>query len=144
VPGEVFLSVVAPGYKDLKDKAGAYWLEPANEASPDGKTPESGVRAWLETVKLAPATAADKKCEVENNAILLAEGRAEPALAAAGSTVKLSVKLATPGNQPLKIRIFAREDKKRSVIELKPKDGTPESMPGSCRSTPNWMSATPS
>lgn len=125
LPGEVFLSVVAPGYKDLKDKAGVYWLEPASEASPDGKTPQSGVRAWLETVKLAPATAADKKCEVENNAILLAEGRAEPALAPAGSTVKLAVKLATPGNQPLKIRVFAREDKKRTVIELKPKDGAP-------------------
>ncbi len=125
VPGEVFLSVVAPGYKDLKDKAGAYWLEPSHPASSDGKSPEIGVQAWLETVKLAPVAATDKKCEIENNAILLAEARAEPALAVAGSTVKLSVKMTTPGNQPLKIRIFAREDKKRTVAELKPQEGVP-------------------
>jgi hypothetical protein len=117
VPGEVFLSVVAPGYKDLKDKAGAYWLEPPAPA--DGKTPATGVRAWLETVKLAPTSAADKKCEVVNCAILLAEGKIEPALAAPGTPVKLSVKLATPENQPLKVRVFAREDKSRAVTELK-------------------------
>lgn len=125
VPGEVFLSVIAPGYKELKAKAGAYWLEPSNPASPDGKTPESGVRAWLETVKLAPIAAADKNCEVENNAILLSDARAEPALAVAGTTVKLLVKLAVPGNQALKIRVFAREDKKRTIVELNPQEGAP-------------------
>lgn len=125
VPGEVFLSVTAPGYKELKDKAGAYWLEPPTPASPDGKSPATGVRAWLETVKLAPLTAADKKCEVENNAVLLSEGVLNPAQVALGAPIKLSVKLATPGNQPLKIRVFARENRKRTVVELKPQDGAP-------------------
>lgn len=125
VPGEVFLSVTAPGFKELKEKVGAYWLEPPCEASTDGKTPKTGVRAWLETVKLAPAAAADKKSEVENCAVLLSEARAEPGLAAAGTPVKVFVKLATPGNQPLNVRVFAREDKKRTVVELKPQQGAP-------------------
>ncbi len=115
VPGEVFLLVVASGFKDLKDKVGAYWLEP---------TPK-GVGAWLETVKLAPITEEKKLSEVENSAVLLAEGKVEPSLAPAGSPVALSVKLTTPGAFPLKIRIFAREEGKRTVIELKAKEGSP-------------------
>lgn len=122
VPGEVFLLVVAPGFKDLKDKVGAYWLESTGR----------GVEAWLETVKLAPTTEAKKVSEVENGAVLLADGKVEPSVAVAGATVTLSVKLLTPTAMPmtaamvpLKIRIFAREDNKRTVIELKAKEGNP-------------------
>lgn len=112
VPGEVLIAVSAPGFKEAKGKAGAYWLEPPTE---DKKV---GTRAWLETVKLAPA-ASDKKSEIENVAILLAEPQLEPSLAPAGAALKLSAKLQTPGNQPMNVRVFAREDKKKRVAELK-------------------------
>ncbi len=117
VPGEVFLSVAAPGFKELKEKTGAFWLDPPSTAAPDGKTPQTGVRAWLETIKLAAsATPAEKKSEVENSAILLSEATIDQPLAAAGSPIKVSVKLSAPGGMPLKARVFAREDKKRTVV----------------------------
>lgn len=126
VPGEVFLSVAAPGFKELKDKTGAFWLEPSAPAVAETKTPPMGVRAWLETVKLAAsATPAEKKSEVENSAVLLSEPGIDQPLAAAGSVIKVSVKLSAPGGMPLKARVFAREDKKRTVVELKPQEGTP-------------------
>ena len=34
--------------------------------------------------------------------------------------MKLSVRLLTPGGEPLNVRIFAREEKNRQVVELKP------------------------
>jgi len=114
MPGEVLLSVSAPHYQDVRGKAGAYWLEPA--ATRDGK-PE-GARAWLETAKLAPA-GSDKKSEIENAAVLLTDARLEPSLTPPGTPVKLQVKLQTPEGKPLNVRVFAREDKKREVVELK-------------------------
>ena len=114
VPGETFIAVSAPSYKEIRGKAGAYWLEPPAVI----ENRPVGTRAWLESVKLAP-TAGDKKSEVENVAVLLAEPRMDPALAPAGGTVALAVKLQTPGNQPLNARVFARENKKRTVVELK-------------------------
>ena len=50
-PGELSLAVSAPGYKELRGAAGAFWLEPAVEEKQKAKL---GVQAWLETVKLAP------------------------------------------------------------------------------------------
>lgn len=114
VPGETLITVSAPGYKPANGKAGAYWLEPP--ATIENRL--VGTRAWLESVKLAPV-AGDKKSEIENVAILLAEPRMDPSLVPAGGTVSLAAKLQTPGNQPLNARIFAREDKKRTVVELK-------------------------
>ncbi|MGC4045647.1 MAG: carboxypeptidase regulatory-like domain-containing protein [Armatimonas sp.] len=126
VPGEVFLSVAAPGFKELKEKTGAFWLESVSPATPDGKTPPAGVRAWLETIKLAAtATPAEKKSEVENAAILLSAPTIDQPLVAAGLPVHITVKLGVPGSIPLKTRVFAREDKRRTVVELKPQEGAP-------------------
>ena len=124
VPGEVQIAVTAANYKDLKAKAGAYWLEPASTT--EGKAAEGkaagaqlGTQAWLEKVRLAPA-ASDKASAVENLAVLLTEPRLEPGLAPQGSTIKMSVKLQAPPERALKVRVFAREDKKRKLVELKP------------------------
>lgn len=132
VPGEVRIAVSAPGYQEVRAKAGAYWMEPADEA-PKNETKEQqakrvGVRAWLENVKLAPAGApADKKGEVENAALLLAAPRLEPSLAAPGGTVHVVVTLQAPPPPPGKtlaqsVRVFAREDKKHTTVELKSAD----------------------
>lgn len=113
-PGEVQIVVSAPNYKDLKGKAGAYWLEPKSAESGQAL----GTQAWLEKVKLAP-TASDKASEVENVAVLLVEPRLEPSLAPRGSRVKMSVKLQVPPEKTFKVRVFAREEKKRTIVELK-------------------------
>jgi hypothetical protein len=118
-PGEVFLSVSRPEYKEIRGKAGAYWLDapiPPNRQKKDDKG--CGVCAWMETVKLAPAAAADKKSEIANEAIVLSDPKAEPALIPAGSTCKLTVKLQSPMDPASKVRVFARENKKKSVVEL--------------------------
>jgi hypothetical protein len=114
--GELSIAVSAPGYKELKGAAGAYWLEPPVEEK--GKT-KLGVQAWLETVKMVSAAAPpDKKSEVAEEALLLVDPRAEPALAPAGSKVHLSVRLKNPVGFGPKVRIFARERQKDTVAEL--------------------------
>jgi hypothetical protein len=120
VPGEVLLAVSAPNFKAVKGKAGAYWLEQIAAATE--KEEKRGTRAWLETVKLAPA-AGDKNSEIEKMAVLLGEARLDPVLAPAGATLNISTKLMTPAGQPLVARVFAREDKKKKVVELKPQGG---------------------
>ena len=115
-PGEISIAVSAPGYKELKGAAGAYWLEPPVVAT---DKPKMGVQAWLETVKMAPAaTPADKKSEVAKEALLLAEPTVTPALAPSGSTIHLSVHLKNPTGFGPKVRVFAREKKKDTVVEL--------------------------
>jgi len=115
-PGELSIAVSAPGYKELKGAAGSYWMEPAVE---EKTRPKLGVQAWLETVKMAPAAAAaDKKSEVAKEALLLAEPTATPAVAQAGSPVHLSVKLKNPTGFGPKVRVFARERRKDTVVEL--------------------------
>ena len=122
VPGEVQIAVTAPQHKDLKDKSGAFWLEPATKVdAKDAGAKTIGAQAWLETVKLAPVEG-DKQSEVENIAVLLSEPKLEPSLVPQGATVKLSAKLQAPtgpDGKPLDVRVFAREDKKRKVVELK-------------------------
>jgi hypothetical protein len=116
LPGEVMLACSAPNYKDLAGKAGTFWLDAPTKVN-DIPT---GPCAWMETIKLAPISAADKKSEVEKQAVLLSEARLEPNLVPAGGTAKLSVKVQTPPGPQVKLRVFAREDKKRQVVELKP------------------------
>lgn len=119
-PGEVFLAVSRPAYKAVKGKAGTYWLQapvPPDKQKKDDKG--RGVCAWMETVKLAPDAAADKKSEIVNEAILLSEPKVEPALIPAGTSCKLSVKLQAP-SPAANIRVFAREDRKKTVVELTP------------------------
>ena len=119
-PGELSIAVSAPGYKEMKGPAGTFWMEPAVE---DKSKPKMGVQAWIETVKLAPAAApADKKSEVAQEALLLADPVMTPALAPAGSTVHISVHLKNPVGFEPKVRIFAREKKKDTVAELVVKD----------------------
>jgi len=120
-PGEVFVAVTGPDYKEVKGKAGTYWLEPA--VAPDKSSRQDrgrGVCAWMETVKLAPSSAADKKSEVENEAILLSDAHVAPALLPAGSACSISVRLQSPPEPATKARVFARESRKRTVVELKP------------------------
>jgi hypothetical protein len=115
-PGEVSLIVAAPGFKSLQGTVGAFWLEPP--AAP------LGVAAHLETVHLAPISS-EKKSEVENIAVLLSDGALEPTLVPSGATVHVTVRLATPAQPALRVRVFARENKRRTVAELLPVDGSP-------------------
>jgi hypothetical protein len=116
LPGEVILACSAPSYKEIQGKAGTFWLEAPRTV--DNKP--YGPCAWMETVKLAPASAADKKSEIENQAVLLSEAHLEPSLVPAGGAAKISAKLQTPPGPQMKIRLFARENKKHQVAELKP------------------------
>src|SRR5205807_1497719 len=100
LPGELLIAVGAPDYQEIKDVAGAYWLEPP--AAIGGRP--VGPQAWLETVKLAP-DGSSKKSEIEKMALRLTEAQIDPPLAPAGTPVKLSVRLLTPGGEPLNVRI---------------------------------------
>jgi hypothetical protein len=115
LPGELLIAVGAPGYQEIKDVAGAYWLQPP--ATVDRKP--VGSQAWLDTVKLAP-DGSSKKSEIEKMAVQLTEAQIDPPLAPAGTPVKLSVRLLTPGGVPLNVRVFAREQRNHQVVELKP------------------------
>ena len=128
-PGELSIAVSAAGYKELKGAAGAFWLEPAVG---DKSKPKMGVQAWLETVKMAAAAApADKKSEVAQEALMLAEPVVTPALAPPGSVVHISVHLKNPVGFGPKVRVFAREKKKDTVTELVVKDPkTPDLFSG--------------
>jgi len=112
-PGELWIAVSAPDHQEIRGKAGAYWLEPPAVV----ENQQVGTRAWLETVKLAPVKSGQKS-EVENMAVLLTDAQVDPPLAPAGTPVRLSVKLQSPAEPPLKVRVFAREDKKHKVVEL--------------------------
>lgn len=116
VPGEVWLSVSAPNYQDVKGKAGAYWLDPPAKTG-DGKP--RGAGAWLETARLAPA-GSDKKSDITDMAVLLSDPRLEPGLAPAGATVTVRATLKAPADNAKAFRVFAREDRQKQVIELKP------------------------
>lgn len=123
--GEVFLAVTAPNYTDIKGKAGAYWLEPSDaeaKKEPEKGAKPYGLRAWLETAKLAPTSAAGKKSEITQEALLLADPHLEPALVPAGGVLKLNVKLQMPAGDTRRVRLFAREGKKKTAVELTSKD----------------------
>ncbi|MBW3622776.1 MAG: carboxypeptidase-like regulatory domain-containing protein [Armatimonadetes bacterium] len=111
LPGEILIAVSAPNYKEVRSQAGTFWMEPAEEEK------SLGPRAWLETVKLAPA-ASDRKSEVASEAILLTEPRMEPSMVPSGGTVNVSVKLKVPAGMTPNVRVFAREDRKKKVVEL--------------------------
>jgi hypothetical protein len=115
LPGEVRIAVSASQYKDANGQAGTVWME----ASPDENT---GPQGRLETVKLAPASG-DKNSEVANEAILLSDGKIEPGMAPSGGAAKVSVKLQVPEGLSPRLRVFAREDRKHTVAELKPGEG---------------------
>lgn len=116
VPGEVWLAVSAPNYQDVKGKAGAYWLDPPAKTG-DGTA--RGAGAWLETARLAPA-GTDKKSDIADMAVLLSDPRLEPSLAPAGATVTVRATLKAPADNAKAVRVFAREDRQKQVIELKP------------------------
>jgi hypothetical protein len=118
-PGEVTVAVTAGGFRELTGKAGAFWLEEGE--GPDGKP--CGPRGWLETFKLAPESAPpDKKSIIENEAFLLGEAKLQPSLVVPGGKVVIQAKLVTPAGEKRAVRIFAREEKKRTVVELRPDD----------------------
>lgn len=117
--GDAPIVVTAPNYKDVQGKASAYWMEPPG--TEDGHP--CGLQTWISTVKLAPVSAGDKKSEIEQEALTLADPQVSPVLAPAGSTVQISVKLQDPSSVSHAVRVFAREMRKDVVVELMPGTG---------------------
>ncbi|MDQ2798905.1 MAG: hypothetical protein M3Y13_04595, partial [Armatimonadota bacterium] len=115
-PGEVGLLISAPQYKEFRAPAGAYWLD-ATGSLDHGQA--SAAQAWLDTVRLAPAAGA-KNSDVQDQAVHLTDPTLDAALAAAGSTVKITVHLQTPTEPAVKVRVVAREQKTHQVAELTP------------------------
>jgi hypothetical protein len=116
--GEATLLVSAPNFKEARVKAGAYWLEgPGTD-----KTKPLGMQAWLDTIKLAP-TAGDKKSDIVPEALMLTEPMIDQTLLPAGAPVKIKVKLQCPPGPDHKVRVFAREARKDTVVELTPQEG---------------------
>jgi len=116
--GETRIVVSIPSYKDASGKAEAYWLEgPGTD-----KDKTLGMQAWIETVRLAPATS-DKKSEVVKEALTLTDPIAEPTLVPAGGAVKIRVKLQSPPGTEHPVRVFARETHTNVVLELMPQQG---------------------
>ena len=121
--GEALLLVSAPNFKEARVKAGAYWLEgPSTD-----KAKPMGMQAWLETVKMAP-TAGDKKSAMMQEALTLTEPALDQTLVPAGSVVKIKVKLQCPPGPEHKVRVFAREARKDTVVELLPQEGADKSV----------------
>ena len=118
VPGEVLLTVSASGFQEVKGLAGMVWLEAGRSDTP----PTVGPTAWLETAKLGP-TGSDRKSEIEDEAVRLSDARIEPGMAPPGTVVTIRVTLQLPPEVKPGVRVFAREDRKREVIELAAKDG---------------------
>lgn len=114
-PGEVGLLISAPQYKEYRGPSGAYWLEATG--SLDHGKPQAA-QAWLDTVRLAPATG-DKTSDVQDQAMHLTDPALDATLAAAGATVKITVHLQTPAEPVLNVRVVAREQKTHQVTELK-------------------------
>ena len=87
----------------------AYWLAPAQNGA--------GASAFLQPVELAEKTSADQG-DVRDVHIALSHLTVDETMVAAGGRAHLCVKLDTPDNQQLPIRIFARESQTGSVGEL--------------------------
>ena len=121
--GEAYLLVSAPNFKEARVKAGAYWMEGAVT----DKTKPLGMQAWVDTVKLAPA-AGDKKSDVVQEALTLTEPTLDQPLLAAGAPLKIKVKLLSPPGPDHKVRVFAREAHKDTVVELTPQEGADKSI----------------
>ena len=113
-PGQIYVTVSAPQYKELKGKAGAYYLESAHD--------DVGVGAYLESVELAPAASA-KASSIHAAAIELSDLHLDASVVPAGKSVHLTVKLNAPDAKLIKARLFAREDGKGTVVELLPEPG---------------------
>lgn len=121
--GEAILQVSAPNFKEARGNAGVYWLEgPCTD-----KDRPMGMQAWLETVKLAPATT-DKASEIVQEALTLTEPMADPTLILPGGTVKLKVKLQSPPGPEHPVRVFAREARKNIVTELMAQPGADKNV----------------
>lgn len=118
-PGEVGLLVSAPQCKEFRGPVGAYWMTAPERGDKGGS---SGPQAWLDTVRLASA-AGDKSSDVQDQAPRLADPTLDAALAAAGSPVKITVRLPLPADPVMKVRVIAREQKTRHVTELLPQGG---------------------
>ena len=111
--GEAHILVSAPSFKAVTGAAGAYWME---SASPEAERPV-GMQAWLETIHLAPA-ASDKKSEVAQEAVRLTDAILEPIPVTTGGTVGIAVRLQAPPGLERRLRIFAREARTSTVVEL--------------------------
>ena len=145
--GETRLLVSAPGFKAMQGNSQAYWLEASDqdkdaanqaenkadakqggknkkddkEKAKQEKDSQRGMQAWLETIKLAPL-ASDKKSQVAQEVLTLTEAVVEPGVVAAGETVTISAKLHVPPELVSRVRVFAREARRASVIELYPQE----------------------
>jgi len=113
--GQAVLLIEAPGFKKAAVKVAAYWLEPPTK---DNGYAE-GLRAWVDTVKMAPA-AAKEDTQVQSEAFTLCEAKVTPTLAPADSDIRISVKMTGPSDESHQVRVFARECPRNQVIELKP------------------------
>ena len=118
-PGEVALLVSAPQYKEFQGAAGSYWME---AAPTDGGRPDAA-RAWLDTVRLAPSVDGKNNSDTQDQAAHLTDPTLDPAFAAAGSPVQITVKLQLPAEPTIKVRVVAREAKTHRVVELTPQAG---------------------
>jgi len=123
-PGEVGLLVSAPQFKEFRGPVGAYWMTAPERGDKGGP---SGPQAWLDTVRMAQASG-DKSSDVQDQAPRLADPTLDAALAAAGSSVKITVRLPLPADPipadpMMKVRVVAREQKTRQVAELMPQGG---------------------
>jgi hypothetical protein len=118
LPGEIFVAVSAPGYQDVRGKAGAYWLEPRE--TKDGKT-TAGPQAWLETARLARQGADPKKFKsaIDDMNVLLTDPVIDSTLVPAGSPALIGVRVRMPGEQKLPVRVFARERKTGTTVEMR-------------------------
>ncbi len=115
--GEAHLLVSAPSFKAVQGAAGAYWME---RPSPEAERPV-GLQAWLETVKLAPAVG-DKKSEIAPEAVKLTEALIDPMPVTTGGTIGIAVRLQAPPGLEKRVRMFAREARTSTVVELFPRE----------------------
>lgn len=115
VPGQASILVSANGYKSAQYVPTTYWLAERVKS----KTMPIGLQAWVETVRLSPTNSTDDG-DVLIKALSISESTVEPKVVPAGKTVTLRCIVSPVPTKDRPIRVFARENKKDTVVELKP------------------------
>jgi len=113
VPGQASILVSADGFKSAQYLPNTYWMADRVKS----KTMPIGLQAWVETVRLSPANTREDG-EVMLQAITISRSTVEPKIVPAGKSVTIRCTVYPSLVKDRPIRVFARENKKDTVVEL--------------------------
>ncbi len=119
-PGAIVMKVSAQGRTDAVSVAKVYWME--EELYRVGGAERRTFAAWVDPVKLAPATGG-KRSTIESEYLTFSEARLEPSIAERGTTVTISAKLPMPHEPATPVVVVARNSRTGAIVQLEPVGG---------------------